>query len=432
MGRSRARRSGGARPHSSDISYYDASDWHATIGGVQVAPVRRSARTTTALLAVLLAATACGPVADRQPGDLRVGYDSLDGSLPVWPPRGGLAGDASVTAAVTDAVGDWRSPTDDRVHLPTSGILFAGEVDGAPLALVAADVPGHAASWLLQLTGDGGRYAVTRAAEYTDPGYLVYSDVLPVWTSAGRRYLVSNRVQRLLGPDGRALSTTDGISDPADVPECRAVPVTATLRSTESVPGGRAAERLLDLGTGVTDPRYPLVRDQSGAGRRALAGLDTCALAGEEGPFGSMPRRIGDRDAPGSVPESWPMAKVTLRSLGELTLGRGEAGDLQQLTWESATDTMTAVVYRPPGGGAPVVSPADRVDALQAYRLPVPDQPLIVLTWRPARDSSLSVPPGTPLVLQRPGLAVLLEPERRLTVSLAAAEKTHYRSVGGR
>ncbi|MER7440839.1 hypothetical protein [Micromonospora avicenniae] len=397
-----------------------------------MAPVRRRGTTAAALLAVLLAATACAPVADRQPGDLRVGYDSLDGTLAIWPPRGDLAGDASVTAAITDAVRDWRSPADDRVHLPSSGILFSGQVDGAPLALVAADVPGHSASWLLQLSRDGDRYVVARAAEYTDPGYLVYSDVLPVLTRAGRRYLVSDRVRRLVGPDGKALATKDGLSALVQVPTCRAVPVTAGLRTTESLPRGRETQRLLDLGTGVDDPRYPLVDDETGSGRRALTGLDTCALAGERGPFGSIPRRIGDRDAPGSAPESWPMAKVAVRSLGDLTLGRGEPGELEQLSWQSATDTMTAVVYRPPGRDAPVLSPADRVGPLQAYRLPVPDQPLVVLSWRSTRDSSLSVAPGTPLLVERPGLAVMSEPERPETVSLAGTEKTHYRSVGGR
>ncbi|MCM0677887.1 hypothetical protein NCC78_24890 [Micromonospora phytophila] len=397
-----------------------------------MAPVRRRGSTATALLTLLLTATACGPVADRQPRDLRIGYDSLDGSLKVWPPRGTLAGDARVTAAVSGAVRDWRSPTDDRVHLPSSGILFSGEVDGAPLALVAADVPGESASWLLQVTADGDRYAVTRATEYTDPGYLVYSDVLPVQTATGRRYLTSGRVERLLGPDGRALSHTDGLTKPVDVPACRAVPVTATLRATDSLPRGRAADRLLDLGTGTGDPRYPLVRDESGSGKRALTGLDTCVLAGERGPFGSIPRRIGDRDAPRSVPSSWPMAKLAVRTLGEVALGGGEPAELEQLSWETADGTMTAVVYRPADGGAPVVSPADRSSPLQTYALPVPGQPLAVLSWRASRDSSLSVPPGTPRLVDRPGLAVVPMPAESETFSLAGAEKTHYRSIGGR
>ncbi|WBB70253.1 hypothetical protein [Micromonospora sp. WMMD812] len=396
-----------------------------------MAPVRTSGKTVTALLTVLLAVTACGPVADRKADDLPVGYDSLDGSLAVWPPRGSLAGDTAATAAVTRAVRAWRSPADDRVHLSSSGILFSGEMDGVPVALVAADVPGESASWLLQLTGDGGRYAVTRATEYTDPGYLVYSDVLPVRTPTGRRYLTSARVERLLGPDGRALETRDGISAPVDVPGCRAVPVTATLRTTESLPRGRAADRLLDLGTDTADPRYPLVRDETGSGKRALTGLDTCALAGDKGPFGSIPRRVGDRDAPRSVPDSWPMAKVAVRSLGEVALGGGPA-ELQQLTWESATDTMTAVVYRPADGGAPVVSPADRSTPLQTYRLPVPGRPLVVLSWRASRDTNLAVPPDTPLLVERPGLAVVPQPEHTETFSLAGTEKTHYRSVGGR
>ncbi|WP_442934178.1 hypothetical protein [Micromonospora sp. CPCC 205539] len=395
-------------------------------------PGRRLGGTLTVLLSTLLAGTACGPVADRQPQNLRVGYDSLDGSLAVWPPRGDLSGDAAATSAVTDAVRDWRSPDDDRAHLPSSGILFSGRVDGTPVALVAADVPGESASWLLQLTREGDRYEVTRATDYTDPGYLVYSDVLPVQAAGGRRYLVSGRVQRLLGPEGRALAIADGLSAPANVPACAAVPVTATLLATESLPRGRAADRLLDLGTGTVDPRYPLVRDESGAGKRALTGLDTCVLAGDRGPFGSIPRRIGDRDAPRSVPTSWPMAKLTVRSLGEVALGGGEPAELQQLSWDTDAGTMTAVVYRPADGSAPVVSPADRATPLQTYELPVPGQPLVVLSWRANRDSSLSVPPGTPLLVERPGLAVVPAPERSGTFSLAGPDKTHYRSVAGR
>ncbi|MFC5923145.1 hypothetical protein [Micromonospora vulcania] len=392
-------------------------------------PGRRLGGTLTVLLSALLTATACGPVADRKPQDLRVGYDSLDGSLTVWPPRGDLAGDATVTAAVTVAVRDWRSPADDRAHLPSSGILWSGRVDGTPVALVAADVPGESSSWLLQLTRNGDRYAVSRATEYTDPGYLVYSDVLPVQTANGRRYLVSARVQQLLGPEGRALNVADGLTVPVAVPACTAVGVTATLRATESLPRGRAADRLLDLGTGTADPRYPLVRDESGAGRRALTGLDTCVLAGERGPFGSIPRRIGDRDAPRSVPTSWPMAKLAVRSLGEVALGGGEPAELQQLSWDTDAGTMTSVVYRPADGSAPVVSPADRATPLQTYQLPVPGQPLLVLSWRATRDSSLSVPPGTPLLVERPGLVVVPAPPRTQTFSLANTDKTHYRSV---
>ncbi|MER7456951.1 hypothetical protein [Micromonospora sp. NPDC126480] len=394
-----------------------------------MAAARRPGRTAAALLALVTTVTACGPVAGREPRDLAVGYDSRDGSLTVWPARGVLAGDAAVTAGVTEAVRDWRSPLDDRVHVPSSGILWAGAVDGAPLVLVAANVPGESASWLLQVTERDGRYAVTHATEYTDPGYLVYSDVLPVRTGAGRRYLLSARVERALGPDGRALAVQDGLSAPVPVPACSAVPVTATLRATESLPRGRSADRLLDLGTGLAAPRYPLVRDESGSGRRALAGLDTCALAGEEGPFGSVRRRVGDRESADSVPQSWPMAKLAVRTLGEFAVGGGEPGELQQLTWETADDTMTAVVYRPVGGGAPVASPADRAEPLQAYVLTVAGRSLGVLSWRPARETSLTVPPGTTRIVDRPGLTVVPLTDERLTVSLATPTRTHYRSL---
>ena len=397
-----------------------------------MASARRRGTTATALLTLLLAVTACGPIADPQAADLRVGYDSLDGSLPVWPARGDLAADAATTRAVTRAVRDWRTPADDRAHLPSSGILWSGRVDGTPLALVAADVPGESASWLLQLTGEGDRYVVDRAAEYTDPGYLVYSDVLPVQLGERRRYLTSARVERLLGPDGRALAGSDGLTAPLAVPPCRAVELTATLRPTRSLPRGRPADRVLDLGTATVDPRYPLVRDESGSGRRALNGLDTCVLAGEQGPFGSIPRRIGDRGAPRFAPESWPMADLAVRSLGEVALDGGQPAELEQLSWESATGTMTAVIYRPADGGAPIFSPADRATALQAYLLPVPGQPLAVLSWRASRDASLAVPPGTTRLVDRPGLVVVPQPARTQTFSLAGAEKTWYRSLGGR
>ncbi|MEU5720321.1 hypothetical protein ABZ783_00650 [Micromonospora sp. NPDC047738] len=397
-----------------------------------MASVRRRGTVATALLTLLLAAPGCGPVAGRQSADLRVGYDSLDGPLTVWPARGSLAGDATATAAISAAVRDWRSPIDDRAHLPTSGILYSGEVAGSPLALVAADVPGESASWLLQLDRAEDRWRVAHATEYTDPGYLVYSDVLPVRLPQGRRYLTSARVERLLGPDGRALASTDGLTEPLAVPACRAVELTAALRPTRSLPRGRAADRVLDLGTATADPRYPLVRDETGTGKRALAGLDTCVLAETTGPFGSVPRRIGDRLAPRSAPESWPMAKVAVRSLGEVALAGGEPGDLQQLTWESATGTMTALVYRPGDGGAPVVSAADRFTTLQAYHLPMPGQPLAVLTWRASRDTSFAAPPGASRLVDRPGLVVMPQPDSRQTFSLAGTEKTWYRSVGGR
>ncbi|MCT2279140.1 hypothetical protein M3G91_16115 [Micromonospora chalcea] len=389
---------------------------------------RRGATTGTALAALLLVTAGCGPISERKPADLRVGYDSLDGSLAVWPPRGSLAGDAAATAAITAAVREWRSPVDDRAHMPTSGILFSGQVAGSALALVAADVPGDAASWLLQLDRDGQRWRVAHATEYTDPGYLVYSDVLPVRDPDGRRYLTSARVERLLGPDGKAVASTDGVTEPVPVPSCRAVELTAALRPTTSLPRGKAADRVLDLGTATEAPRYPLVRDDTGAGKRALTGLDTCALAGERGPFGSVPRRIGDRDAPRSAPESWPMAKIATRSLGSVALGDGEPGELEQLSWDSPSGTMTAVVYRPADGGTPVVSPADRSTTLQAYHLPMPGRPLAVLSWRTG-EVSFSAPPGTTRLVDRPGLVVVEHTDQRQTFSLAGTEKTWYRSL---
>ncbi|GAB3145295.1 hypothetical protein GCM10027290_24930 [Micromonospora sonneratiae] len=377
-----------------------------------------------------LFAAGCGPIAERQTPTLRTGYDTLDGTLQVWPARGGLMADAGATAAVTEAVRNWRSPIDDRVHLPSSGILWLGEVDGAPLALVAASVPGEAASWLLQLTRKGTGFEVSRSAQYTDPGYLVYSDVLPVQLPTGRRYLTSTRVQRLVGPENKALTITDGLTAPVEVPTCTAVPLTATLITTESLPNGKS-DRLLDLGTAVDSPRYPLVGDDSGSGRRVLEGLDTCTLTAKTGPFGSIPQRRGDREEPNSVPESWPIDRIATRSLGTISLPGEKPGQLDQLTWHTDAGNMSAVIFRP-AEGTPVVSVADRLDPLQSYPLAVGDRQLVVLTWKAGSESTLSVPPETPLLVDNAGLAVVPRPATAETVSLATPDKTYYRSIGGK
>nr|MDT0656989.1 hypothetical protein [Micromonospora sp. DSM 115978] len=383
----------------------------------------------TVLLALL--AAGCDTAIARPPeASLRAGYDSRDGSLEVWPPRGGLAGDDRAMAGVTAAVEQWRSPVEDRVHLPSSGVLWLGEAGGGPLALVAANVPGESASWLLQVTGGGDDYTVERAVEYTDPGYLVYSDVLPVQLPTGRHYLASTRVERLLGPTGQPVAFTDGLSGPVAVPACAASTLTVGLRATEALPDGRSGDKLIDLGSGVEAPRYPLLRDDSGAAGTILTGLDTCALAGPTGMFGSIPHRFRDRNHPESVPASWPIDRLATRPLGEIPFGGGPA-ELEQLTWRSDEGTMTAAVARPPGG-APVATKADRISPLQTYELPVPGgQPLVVLVWRVSTDSALSVPLGTVRLVDRPGLVVVEKPVERQTFSLSVGDKTTQRQVGG-
>lgn len=376
-----------------------------------------------AVSALVLFAVGCGPITEQPPAALRVGFDSLDGSLEVWPARGGLATDGRVRAAVTNAVRRWRTPTGDRAHLPSSGILWLGEVDGGPLALVAATVPGGAASWLLQVSRPGIEFAVTRAAEYTEPGYLVYSDVLPVHLAGGRRYLTSARVARMVGPTGDPLTLTDGLSAAVDVPRCSAVTVTASLHATDSLPDGKAKDRIIDLGTAVKDPWYPLVGDDSGSGGKALKGLDTCSLATKTGPFGSIPERGTD-----GVPMSWPVEKISARPIGEISLGQGPPARLEQLTWQTDAGTMTAMVYRT-GTGAVVLSPADRARTLQTYVVPVPGRSLVALVWRPGPDTTLSLPPGTGKLVDRPGLVVVPKSGKNQTFSLISPEKTYYRSV---
>ncbi|MDG4785851.1 hypothetical protein O7626_07905 [Micromonospora sp. WMMD1102] len=392
----------------------------------------RSGIVGTALTLALLS-SGCGTVPKEPPVALRIGYDTLDGTLQVWPSRGALAGDAAAAAAVARAVDAWRSPVEDRVHLPSSGILWLGEVDGGRLALVAADVPGEAGSWLLQLTGDGADFTVDRAVEYSDPGYLVYSDVLPVQLPTGRRYLVSARVDRLLGPDRRPLAVTDGLTGPVALPSCAASTVTARLRPSESLPTGKSADRLVDLGTGVEGPRYPLLVDDTGSAARVLEGLDTCALAAKTGPFGSIAHRVHGEVHPGSVPASWPIDQLRSKELAKVELaGAGpEPVRLEQLSWRTDEGTMTAALIRP-ADGPPVVSAADRLEPLQGYVLPLPS-PVVVLVWTPDPETtSLTVPPNTTRLVDRPGLVVVPKPAERETFRLIGPDKTTDRSAGGK
>ena len=96
------------------------------------------------------------------------------------------------------------------------------------------------------------------------------------------------------------------------------------------------------------------------------------------------------------------MAKLAVRSLGEVALGGGEPADLEQLDLGERRrhDDRGGL---PPGrrrdpGGLPR---RPRPPPLQAYLLPMPGQPLVVLSWRATRDASLvgaagHVPPGGP------------------------------------
>lgn len=360
--------------------------------------------TLAAALALTLLLSGCA-TGWSSPATLRTGYETFDGALEVWPPRGSLAGDADAVARVTRAVESWRSPTDERVHVASSGTLWLGSIDGTRLAVVAGNVPGTGTSWLLQLTAEEAGFEVISAVEYTDPGYLVYSDVLPVQMPGGRRYLTSARVERLVGPDDGEIPVDDGLSAPVDVPECQAITLTVTLRATDSLGDKRSRQRVLDLGTAINELGYPLVRDASGAGARALDGLDTCALTGSAGPFGSMPRRGPSGKPAERLPLSWPLDQIAVRELADVRLGSRQKGRLEHLTWHSATGPMSAVVYRPADAPA-MPSRAERAQALQLHVLEVDNQTYVTLLWRDGPDTRLALPSGVSIVLDQPGVAV--------------------------
>lgn len=382
-------------------------------------------------LALVPAVSGCEVITEASsPATLRLGYDTRDGDLEVWPPRGPRFEDTEAAGRVSAAVEAWRSPGGDRVHLASSGILWLGDVDGETLAVVAANVPGGAAAWLLQLSGNDTGFEIDRTAEYADPGYLVYSDVLPLHLPSGRRYLTSTRVERLTGPDGAEIKITDGLSDPVEVPECGATSVTASLRPTASLPEGNPAERLIDLGTGLPDGRYPLVRDESESGVAALVGLDTCSLAKRTGPFGSIPRRNAAGEVIDDLPLSWPLDRISARSLGEFTL-RGSPARLDLIEWQTVDGGMSAVAIRP-RGGPPVMSPADRGETLSRYIVRLDGQPHVVLVWRPDGEARLSIPAGTTPLVDRPGLVIVPKPAGKQTYTLHTPYQSHEREVTDR
>ena len=98
---------------------------------------------------------ACGPVADRKPRDPagRLRQPRRRAGRLAGPGRAGRGRRHDGRRSPPPYATGGRRSTTAR-YLPSSGILFSGRVDGAPLALVAADVPGESASWLLQLTGE--------------------------------------------------------------------------------------------------------------------------------------------------------------------------------------------------------------------------------------------------------------------------------------
>ncbi|BCJ67191.1 hypothetical protein [Polymorphospora rubra] len=379
--------------------------------------------------AIVGGVAACGGTGEVPPEQaLPVGHYTLDGQLQVWPARGGLSGDGAAHRAVADAVDAWRTPAGDRPRLETSGILWLGEIDGRTLAVVAADVPVYGASWLLQLDGTGDGLTVTNAAQYTDPGYLVYSDLLPVRLDDTTRYLTSARVEQVTGPNGRPLRVSDGLTDPVGVQRCTATPVAVRLRATESLPRGTANDELLDLGSAVEPPRYPVVPDRDGRGATALEDLDTCALAGEDIAFGSIDPNPADGRSYPRVPASWPIESIYQVNLGEVESGP-LAGRFDRLTWRSQEGTTYAAVFRPENG-TPAVSKADTVAAVQAYEIEIQGQTYVVLSWNDEDDDAvLQLPDGVRPVLEQRGLAVVPKADRRQTFRVSVDGRLETRTV---
>jgi hypothetical protein len=379
-----------------------------------VGSVRRGVVGVALATVVTVGMSGCGPHALPPVDSLSVGHQTLDGKMQVWPPRGSLASDQRARAAVANAVNAWRTPAGDRPRLKTSGILWLGELDGRVVSLVAADIPVNGASWLLQLDGPVDNIKISSATQYTNPGYLVYSDVLPVRLGAATRYLTSARVDELTGADGQVVALRDGMSDEVNVPRCQSATVTARLKATESLPRGQEADRLLDLGTAVEQPRYPLVGDDKGTGATALKDMDTCVLAGRTSAFGSVMPTAKEGGKHNKVPSSWPIASISQKSLGEIRSGPFPGARLERLTWQAAGGRMHAVVFRPPEG-APVVSTGDRNQAMQAYRITIQGSELLVLSWDGSEDSPPQLPDGVTPIVEQPGFAIVPKPNGKVT-----------------
>ncbi len=384
--------------------------------------------TLLCLIASLAGTAACTPGNAPSERALTAGHPTLDGSARVWPARGSLAKDSATIADVDRAVRAWHTPQGNKARIYTSAIVWLGDVDGRVLGLVAADVPGANDSWLLHVTGRQGSLSVTKGTKSTDPGALVYSDVLPVRIENGTRYLTSTRVETLT-VGTKTVPVTDGLSAPVTIPACTPTVLTVTRVATQTLPAAGTTVRLLDLGSDVQEPRYPLITDRDGVASKIFSTIPVCQFGSAKGPFTVALTTSRTHGVPNTV-VSWPIGDMSIRHPAEAITFGNTTGTLEIIDWRSATGLMSTAVWRTPQGVT--LSMADRGQPSQAFTVTVGEGQFLAVTWDANSEEEPLLPADATLLLSRPGLKVIPAPAAgtKLTIAGPGAAKPFVRTLG--
>lgn len=288
-----------------------------------------------------------GPPALQPGGDYLVDW---------WSLRGSLAGDEGARDEVAAVVADYRTPEGEASDPEASALLWLGEVDGGGRLAVVDFRPesNPDRSWLLELTGEPGRVAVTGARRFDGP--VLNEHILPVRSVAGGpRYLASEQIVTLTAEPGggpaEELPLADGLTGPVALPECRVT----------GLAGGE--HRRLDLGPELPEPFYPLLAEGFAAVPAAplLAGVDTCAALAPGGwldtigepegqsavRIGGLPalRRLGAEPVPALAGDEPP--GQLLAAHAEYVSVNGGVRLAEWLLWTYPADTVTGVQLAP-------------------------------------------------------------------------------------
>ena len=315
----------------------------------------------------LLLSTGCHGGADESGPSFR--FAAVDDKR--WPLRGNLAEDAAVRAEVAEVVAQWRAPGSFPADEERSAVFWLGELDGTVLGLVRFRPVGeYQATWLLEVTGQSGELAVTKA--WSPPFHPYDNPVLAVRSpGVGPRYLVAADVGGLEVQGEPVPVDADGMTGVQVVPECRLTSLKTRKVSTQS---------RLDLGLGMAEPFYPVIQGSAEAAD-LWADVDTCAAMATDGWLG--------------LRSSLPRPEMTARRPARLV---GQHPDVYSLRVDNAS-----VVDREELPGTMSTALTEYADTVGFIRYGW----WLVWTY-PSEVTEVELPVGVDVATNEPGLLVLL------------------------
>ncbi|QSB13499.1 hypothetical protein JQS43_18130 [Natronosporangium hydrolyticum] len=342
-------------------------------------------RAQRALIGLVLVALLAGGCWGGDEGQ-SIEFASVDGEK--WPLRGSLAEDAELRAEVAEVVAGWRTPEGSGADERSTVVFWLGEVDGVVLGMVNFQAAEDGGRWSLEVTGQPGELTVSDARSH--PFGVYTTDVLSVRSPAvGPRYLTSAKIATLTVRGEVAPVDSEGLTAVMAVPECR-------LSSLAS--SGETFEHYqLDLGLGISEPFYPLIRGREQSAE-LLADVDMCAELTADGWLAS------------GESESSPAGL------------RGEHPDVSELA------ASAAVVSGPEGlPGSLAEVQAHYADTLGQVRM----ASWLVWTY-PDEVTEVMAPIGAEVITDEPGLFVMRKPrpqEEPIDFSFREGDQEHDVSV---